>query len=400
MGNVFSKVFGPDVQDKAQKDLDLGVYVHVPFCASTCDFCAFYQETPLRQDLLNFLKTIEREFSNHSTVRAVKTAFWGGGTPGVLPAGDLENLGTAQISQLGNPLKEWTIELAPSTVKADKLKVLKDLGVNRVSLGVQSFDEKMLQALGRRQSAKMARKAYDLIREAEFANVNIDLMFAVPGQTEQQWLEDLICIKELAPEHVSTYCLTFEEDTALYVKLSEGKVTQDPENEAQLYEKTWETLENMGLHQYEISNFSRSGFECLHNINTWRMQEWIGFGPSASSQYSGRRFTNDANLESWMRGVENQTPAYMEKSELSVQELAIDHFIFGLRMNAGVNLEFLKERFSEFLHFGELENCFARWMEEGLAEKKDQELSLTLQGRLVADRLAEELMEFQNEEAR
>ena len=393
MVTVFSKVLEPDVQDKAQKDLDLGVYVHVPFCASTCDFCAFYQETPLRQDLLKFLKTIEAEFSNFSPIREVKTAFWGGGTPGVLPAGDLESLGNAQMNLLGKPLQEWTIELAPSTVKADKLKVLKDLGFNRISLGVQSFDEKMLQALGRRQSAKMARKAYDLIRETGFSNVNIDLMFAVPGQTEEQWLEDLNCVKDLAPEHVSTYCLTFEEDTALYVKLSEGKVTQDPENEAQLYERTWETLENMGLHQYEISNFSRPGFECLHNVNTWRMQEWIGYGPSASSQYQGRRFTNEANLETWIQGIENQAPIYMEESNLTEKELAIDHLIFGLRMNAGVNLEFLTKRFSEFLHFEDLERSFTRWIEEGLAEKKGAVLSLKLQGRLVADRLAEELME-------
>ena len=391
----FSKVLGPDVQVKAQKDLSLGVYVHVPFCASTCDFCAFYQETPLRQDLLKFLKTIEAEFSKTTPIREVETAFWGGGTPGVLPAGDLETLGNAQISHLGKPRKEWSIELAPSTVKADKLKVLKDLGFNRISLGVQSFDENMLQALGRRQSAKMARKAYDLIREAEFTIVNIDLMFAVPGQTEEQWLQDLECVQELAPEHVSTYCLTFEEDTALYVKLSEGKVTRDPENEARLYEKTWETLDRMGLHQYEISNFARPGFECLHNINTWRMQEWIGFGPSASSQYNGRRFTNDANLETWIEGIENHSPVYMEESELSEQEWAIDHLIFGLRMNAGVDLYRLQQQFPNSIHLPSLQQRLNDWIEEGLAQEAGNHYSLTLQGRLVADRLGEELMDFQ-----
>lgn len=383
------------MQDKAQKDLKLGVYVHVPFCASTCDFCAFYQETPLRKDLLKFLRNVELEFSNAALNSKVNTAFWGGGTPGILPAGDMETLGNAQISHLGKPLEEWTIELAPSTVKADKLKVLKDLGINRVSLGVQSFDEKMLEALGRRQSAKMARKAYDLIREAGFENVNIDLMFAVPGQTEEQWLEDLQCVKELEPEHVSTYCLTFEEDTALYVKLSEGKVQQDIEKEAVFYEKTWETLDSMGLHQYEISNFARPGFECIHNLNTWRMQEWIGFGPSASSQYRGRRFTNDANLESWSVGVEKSSPVYMEESELSEQELAVDHLIFGLRMNEGVDLWGLEEQFSKQIDFENLEKSFERWMEDGLVKRSGANLALTLQGRLVADRIAEELMEFQ-----
>jgi oxygen-independent coproporphyrinogen-3 oxidase len=383
------------VQDKAQKDLKFGVYVHVPFCASTCDFCAFYQETPVRKDLLKFLKNISVEFSRVTPIRIVNTAFWGGGTPGVLPAKDLENLGNAQISHLGQPLEEWTIELAPSTVKPDKLKVLKDLGFNRISLGVQSFDEKMLVALGRRQSAKMARKAYDMIREAGFGNVNIDLIFAVPGQTEEQWLQDLAYVKELAPEHVSTYCLTFEEDTALYVKLSEGKIRQDTEKEARFYEKTWETLDQMGLKQYEISNFARPGYECLHNMNTWRMQEWAGFGPSASSQFQGRRYTNDANLDSWSKGVESNSPVYMEESELTLKELAVDHLIFGLRMNEGVDLEFLKKQFSEFIDFENLETYFEKWESEGIANRKGNRLALSLQGRLVADRLAEELMDFQ-----
>ncbi len=383
----------PDlVQAKAQKDLSLGVYVHVPFCASTCGFCAFYQETPHRSDLLNFLETIRQEFNKTAPVRRVDTAFWGGGTPGVLPAKDLEKLGKFQIDALGAPTTEWTIELAPSTVKPDKLAALRDLGINRISLGVQSFDDQMIERLERRQSAKMALDAYDMVRDAGFENVNIDLMFALPGQTEAQWLQDLEKVRHLAPEHISTYCLTFEEDTALYTKLSQGKIIRDTEQEAAFYEMTWETLGGMGLHQYEISNFARPGQECLHNLNTWRMQEWIGFGPSASSQYQNRRYSNDANLETWTRGIENNQPAFMDCSTLTQEEQAIDSLIFGLRMNQGVDLTELHNRFGLNLCIPPLESQLDLWVQEGLATQINTTYALTLQGRLLADQIASELL--------
>ncbi|MBT6958744.1 MAG: radical SAM protein, partial [Opitutae bacterium] len=181
-------VFLEDLQAKAKKEISLGVYVHVPFCASTCDFCAFYQETPLRRDLLNFLETIGQEMNQFVSPGNVNTAFWGGGTPGLLPAGDLEKLGRYQLEALGVPAEEWTVEMAPSTVKPDKLKVLRELGVNRISLGVQSFQDEMLDAIGRRQSSSQALDAYDRIREAGFDNVNIDLMFALPNQTMDLWI--------------------------------------------------------------------------------------------------------------------------------------------------------------------------------------------------------------------
>ena len=394
MDNLSSNVLPDGVQAKAQKDLSLGVYVHVPFCASTCGFCAFYQETPVRKDLLNFLQTIRQEFESSTHIREVETAFWGGGTPGILPAKDLEALGKSQIQALGTPSTEWSIELAPSTVKPDKLQALRDLGFNRISLGVQSFDDQMLEKLERRQSSQMALNAYDMVRDAGFENVNIDLMFSVPGQTEAQWLQDLEKVRQLAPEHVSTYCLTFEEDTSLYTKLSQGKIQRDPEQEAAFYELTWETLDGMGLHQYEISNFARPGHECLHNLNTWRMHEWIGFGPSASSQYQNRRYTNDANLESWSEGIEKNQPAYMDESVLSTQELAIDSLIFGLRMNQGVHLPSLEERFGTNLHIPSIQTQLDYWVEEDIATQQNSTYALTLQGRLLADHLASQLMDL------
>ena len=389
---LHSKIhFFEDLQDKAQKEISFGVYVHVPFCASTCDFCSFYQETPHRQDLLKYLQTIRTEFAPFSSDRPVETVFWGGGTPGLLPPSDIEFLGNAQLETLGVPLREWTVEMAPSTVKPDKLKVLKDLGVDRISLGVQSFQEEMLEALGRRQSPRQVLEAYDLIRSAGFQNVNIDLIFAVPNQTMEIWLRDLEKTRELAPDHVSTYCLTLEEDTALYLKLAKARHKMDPGREADFYERTWEVLHNMVLQQYEISNFSRPGMACLHNLNTWRMHEWIGFGPSASSQYMGRRFTNTANLDEWAQGLLEKKPVFTEDSELSSRGLALDTLIFGLRMNEGVDLFEIRERFPEFESFT-VDPFLEGLVDEGLAESSGGRFSLTLKGRLLADRIGAELL--------
>ncbi|MBT3470494.1 MAG: radical SAM family heme chaperone HemW [Opitutae bacterium] len=386
-------VFLEDLQAKAKKEISLGVYVHVPFCASTCDFCAFYQETPLRRDLLNFLETIGQEMNQFVSPGNVNTAFWGGGTPGLLPAGDLEKLGRYQLEALGVPAEEWTVEMAPSTVKPDKLKVLRELGVNRISLGVQSFQDEMLDAIGRRQSSSQALDAYDRIREAGFDNVNIDLMFALPNQTMDLWIRDLEKLRELSPDHVSTYCLTFEEDTALYVKLSKGQIIQDVEREADFYERTWERLDAMGLQQYEVSNFTRPGKACQHNLNTWKMHEWIGFGPSASSQFAGRRFTNDANLKTWMSGVESGNPVFMDESELTPDELALDSIIFGLRMNEGIDLDAVYERFPGLKDSG-VEAFLNSLVKEGLTEASGRIFRLTVSGRLVVDRIGAELMDL------
>ena len=381
------------LQAKAEKEISVGVYLHVPFCASTCDFCAFYQETPHRRDLLNFLEAAGQEMNHFVSPGTINTAFWGGGTPGLLPAGDLHELGGYQLEALGVPAEEWTVEMAPSTVKPDKLKILRELGVNRISLGVQSFQDEMLDAIGRRQSSRQALDAYDRIREAGFENVNIDLMFALPNQTMDLWLRDLDKVRELAPDHVSTYCLTFEEDTALYVKLAKGQIIQDVEREADFYERTWERLEAMGLQQYEVSNFARPGKACQHNLNTWRMHEWIGFGPSASSQFGGRRFTNDANLETWITGVESGNLARMDESELTSGELALDSVIFGLRMNEGIDMDVLEARFLG-LEGPRVEPFLHSLVEEGLAEASGRQFRLTVSGRLVVDRIGAELLDL------
>jgi oxygen-independent coproporphyrinogen-3 oxidase len=366
------------------------LYLHVPFCASSCDFCSFYQEQPTRGEIDRYLAAIEREMELHPPGR-VETAFWGGGTPGLLPADDLRRLGHAMTKAASKP-GEWTVELAPSSVRADKLAALKEIGVTRISMGVQSFDDATLDALGRRHSPKQIMEAWELIEAAGFASRNLDLIFAIPGQDEKRWTDDLARAMELNPDHLSTYCLTFEEDTAMFVKLSQGKVKIDRELEAFLYRRTWETLEAGGYSQYETSNFARPGHACRHNLITWEMGSWIGYGPSASSQWGHVRWTNPANLDQWIKGIEAGQPVREQAKALSARDLLCDALVFGLRLNEGVDLFALAERFETPVPQG-VRDLFADLVEENLMELAGTRFRLNGEGRLRADAVGVAVLE-------
>jgi len=371
----------------------LGIYCHVPFCASTCDFCAFYQEKPRRGDLDCYLNAMDDEFALISDNRSVDTVFWGGGTPGLLSAKDLERLGRSMLGCLDNAPAEWTVEMAPSTVKADKLAVLRDLGVTRISMGVQSFDEKLLESLGRLHRPNQIYKAWGLVEAAGFPQTNLDLMFAIPNQSMEQWEAAIREAARLGPSHLSTYCLTFEEDTALYVKLSEGELKIDEERELRFYERGWELLAELGYAQYEISNFSKVGAECIHNVNTWRMSEWIGCGPSAASQYRGERYQRPSNLNEWAAGMESRLPLKAELVSLDNRILMADAIIFGLRMNIGIDLTDIALRFPAPKVMALLEPLIARFADEGLLIRSGAHARLTHKGRLVCDAMGSAVLE-------
>lgn len=376
----------------ASTDSDpLGMYVHVPFCAKTCDFCAFYQVRPTSGDIERYLAGIAQESDLVRWDRPVSTVFWGGGTPGLLSAPDLRRLGAEVRRRFGGSAREWTVELAPTSVTDERLAALRELGVTRISLGVQSFQPALLDALGRAHTRERIFRAYERIRKADFPSVNLDLIFAIPGQDEEAWLGDIGEAVVLAPDHLSTYCLTFEEDTALWVKLSQGKVKLDAEREARLYERTWTALEQAGYAQYEISNFARPGHACQHNLNTWRMHRWVGLGPSAASQHDGWRGTNVADLAAWLAGVQKGRRATEDRTELTPALLTEDSLVFGLRMNEGVDLVRLKAA-DPSAAWPAVEDLVERLIEGGLAEQSGARLCLTLRGRLVADAIGSEVM--------
>ena len=371
----------------------IGIYCHVPFCASTCDFCAFYQEKPRRGDLERYFDAMEFEFSRLPSDREVDTVFWGGGTPGLLAAKDLERLGRALLDRLPQPPIEWTVEMAPSTVKADKMKVLRELGVTRISMGVQSFQPELLDSLGRLHNPKQIYTAWERVQEAGFQKTNLDLMFAIPNQTIEQWESDIREASRLGPSHLSTYCLTFEEDTALYVKLSQGKVSIDEDKELRFYERGWELLAELGYEQYEISNFAKADSECRHNVNTWKMHEWIGCGPSAASQYAGERYQRPANLDEWCVSLDSGESPKFEQVRLGNEILFTDAVIFGLRMNRGVDLDEISERFPCNSVRDNVESMLRHFAGEGLLLLEGSKCRLTHSGRLLCDRIGSELLE-------
>jgi len=378
-------------QAKAISTKSLGLYLHVPFCARTCDFCAFYQTQATAERVRGFLADIAREVALVAPLRQVDTVFWGGGTPGLLAAKDLRALGRLGQRLTGGGPSEWSVEMTPTTVTEARLGALRELGVTRISMGVQSFQEHWLDALGRQHTRAQIYRAYERVRAAGFASVNLDLMFALPGQSDEEWLADVREAVALAPDHLSTYCLTFEEDTKLWVRLSQGKIRRDLEAEARLYTTTWETLAAAGYAQYEISNFARPGHACRHNLNTWRMGEWVGLGPSAASQYAGERGTNIADLGQWHGHLDVGRRATEDRVTLTPALLAEDALIFGLRMNEGVELAPWRAAAPE-APWPAVDALLDRLADAALVERAGSRVWLTGRGRLVADAVGAEVM--------
>ncbi len=371
----------------------LGVYCHVPFCPGGCDFCSFYRTGSRRDDVAAFLGGVEREVALLDGPLAADTLFFGGGTPGLLATKDLIALCETILARLDRPPVEWTVEMAPATVKADKVRALKEIGVTRISMGVQSFDPDLLRAMGRRHKPERARTAFGLIRSAGFDNVNVDMIFALPGQTAAMVIADLEEAAGLGPEHISTYCLTLEEHTPLRERVLSTTGEPDADREAELFVRAWDFLAEAGFGQYEISNFARPGRACLHNINTWAMGEWVGLGPSAASQYEGRRFSNPHSLAEWLRAVEAGAPVRVDEVVLTGRLLAEDAIIFGLRMNDGIAIDHLRERFGT-VDLSFLDSLWRDLAGEGIvAIHEPDRVALTPKGRLVADRVGVEVME-------
>lgn len=328
----------------------LGIYVHVPFCGSLCDYCAFYREVPRRDAIETWLDGIAREIEIVPFPRAASTFFIGGGTPGVLSAKQFARLADLLVAANGgNVPAEWSVEFAPATVGKTKLQILRERGVNRISLGVQSFDAETLALLGRRHSPRQIFSAFEQLRAAGFDNVNLDLIFAVPGESPTRWERDLETAVALAPEHLSAYCLILEDDAPLLARLEKsGKFNpteKSPEREAELYLKTWARLADAGFEQYEVANHAKSGRACAHNLNTWKMAEWLGFGPSAASQCGGKRFRNPPSLARWSAALASGVPAHEEIETLSAKKLFEDSIIFGLRLAGGIDIDAISARF-------------------------------------------------------
>lgn len=318
------------------------LYVHVPFCAQKCSYCAFYSE-PSKGDLINrYVSALVKELSLVTQNLQPRTVFFGGGTPSLLTVRQWEMIFEA-MERLGlMGAAEWTIECNPATVSLDKARLWLERGVNRVSMGVQSLDEQLLDRLGRIHSREMVFKSYDILRSAGFRNVNIDLMFGVPGQSMAQWRRTLDEALAMRSEHLACYEVIYEEDTPLFEQLRAGEFQVDEDLNCTMYDELVERAHAAGLHQYEIANFARGDFDaglpqfaCRHNVNYWRGGEYYGLGPSAAGYVAGERTKNWSNTTLYCEELEKGIRAIESRESLPPLRRAGETAAFGLRMNVG-----------------------------------------------------------------
>jgi oxygen-independent coproporphyrinogen III oxidase len=359
------------------------LYVHIPFCPRICPYCSFYKEASDRNRTQAFLDALltelDRRLDQISGPR-LETIFFGGGTPSALSVKQLEFVlgGLRRRLDLSN-LREWTLEMNPATVSLEKAKMIRDFGVNRISMGVQSWNPKILETLGRVHTAKQAERSFEILRDAGFKNVNLDFIFGVPGQSALEWEETLEKTIDLEPEHISAYCLTYEEDTDFFRRFSQGELTQDIERDAAFYELTMVILEKAGYCQYEISNYARNGFECLHNLGYWLGHNYLGLGPSAFSTIGLRRWKNTPDTSRYIEQIHAEIEPVSFEETLSGEVRQAEEIAFGLRTSIGVAESKIASRRQEL----------ASLMSEGYLEKAGNRVRLTAKGKMVADSVAE-----------
>jgi oxygen-independent coproporphyrinogen-3 oxidase len=385
------------------------LYVHVPFCAHKCEYCAFYSEASSGELINRYVDGLVRELEMVAGDVKPRTIFFGGGTPSLLNLRQWETILRAmeKLNLLG--ADEFTIESNPATVSADKCKLLRDFGVNRVSMGVQSLDEKLLERLGRIHSREQVFKSFDILRKAGFDNVNLDLMFAIPTQTMEIWRDTMKEAIAMQSEHLSSYEVIYEDDTPLFHQLQAGEFTVDEELACDMYEELVSTTGAHGFRQYEIANFARDkspdgsnvntqaaggtasetpSQACKHNVNYWRGGNYYGLGPSATGYVRGVRTKNWANTQLYCEQLEKGRRAIESSEELSPLRRAGETAAFGLRMNSGWPFEVFEQATGFDLRrewSGEMEKLSGR----GWAKTSDDRFHLTHQGLRFADAAAE-----------
>ncbi len=359
------------------------LYLHIPFCHRICPYCSFYKHTPGDTPVGGFIDALAAE-ATHRMDWPVRTIYLGGGTPSMLSPRHLEKLFGALHKVIDfSRLDEVTLEANPATFDLPKARLFRDLGVSRVSLGIQSFAPHVLQTLGREHSAEQAAESVRILREAGMPQVNIDLMFSIPGQSAQDWENTLHRAVSLAPDHISAYNLTYEEDTAFFESLRRGEMRADEDKDARMFHLAHDVLENAGFDHYETSNYAMPGMRSSHNEGYWRGEEYLGLGPSAVSTIGDRRMKNVADTAAYTQRVVSLGHAIDEIERLDHEAVRIERIALGLRTTAGIPLDLLGE--DALRRVKEL-TC------EGLARIAQDRLVLAGRGRALVDPIAAELI--------
>ncbi len=375
-----------------------GIYLHIPFCERKCIYCDFYsvENLSILEDFVNYLlKEIDIFINESDFVRDsyFDTIYFGGGTPSLLEPSHIEKI----LNELNKKFKissnpEITVETNPGTVDKRKLSELKKIGVNRISFGVQSFFDDDLRFLGRIHSAEDAVNCVKLAFESGLDNVNIDLIFALPGQGKERWRENLKKAIELQVPHISAYSLIVEKGTPLYELVKNGEVLlPSVDEQAELYEICIDLLEGAGYNHYEVSNFAKKGFECRHNLKYWQYENYLGFGPSAHSFWEDKRWWNIANLNKYLNAI-NLGKLPIANFEILSEDKKIEEFIYlGLR-STGVDFRKFRNKFGFDFIDGEIMDEIIELEKHGFVKLDEFAVKLTRKGFLLCDEIAVNLI--------
>ncbi|MFB7138594.1 radical SAM family heme chaperone HemW [Gottfriedia sp. NPDC056225] len=366
------------------------VYIHIPFCQQICYYCDFNKFMMDRQPVDQYLEYLEKEIIeslNRNPITDLKTVFVGGGTPTALTLDQTQVL----VDMINNHIIkgkkgiEMTFESNPNEISKEKLQILKDGGVNRISFGAQTFDEGLLKKIGRTHSPNEIEEAIQTAKAVGIDNINLDLMYALPGQTMEQFVDSLDKAMALPIQHISAYSLIIEPKTVFYIEMNRGKLKPAPEeDEAAMYDFLMKYLEEKGFHQYEISNFEKNGLESKHNLVYWNNDEYFGFGAGAHGYINGIRYSNAGPLKKYFQLIDETGVPIVHEHTVTQQEKMEEEMFLGLRKMQGVSERKFQEKFGS--NFNEVfPNVIEKLNKDGLVEMNGEFLRLTHKGKLLGN---------------
>jgi len=372
---------------------EIGLYIHIPFCKRKCYYCDFNSYAGYDYLFDDYIRALLMEIESNSTKDYnVVSVYIGGGTPNLLPPSYIEKI----LKSVFKNYKildgcEITIEMNPGLITEEKLKIYKGSGINRVSIGLQAFQNRLLKYIGRIHTVEEFFGNYELVKKF-FDNINIDLMYALPTQTFKEWQETLKEVVKLQPTHVSTYSLILEPNTSFYRLYEKGQLPiVDEEEELKMYHWGIEFLKEKGYHHYEISNFALPTFECRHNILYWECKNYLGFGAGAHSYMADVRYSNIENIKDYIKSILERKSAVKEKIKLTKQDRMAEFMFLGMRMTKGVCDKDFKKRFGISL-FEIYKKVIQKYLKEGLIEIDNECVKLTERGIDVSNVIFEEFL--------
>ncbi len=367
----------------------LGLYIHIPFCEKKCSYCGFYSVPVKGHNVNRLLSALVKEIELYEFSGPVETVYIGGGSPTCLPEAILVELVDFLTSRYKD-IEEFTVECNPAQLSSALSRDLRASGVNRISIGAQSFDPEELKMMGRIHSPEQIPEAATAARDAGFENIAIDMIFGLSDSDLMAWQNTLEKAMSLGVQHISTYSLTIEKGTPFEKAIQQGSLTMiDEAVERTMYELARIQLQDAGFKQYEISNFARLGFECLHNLRYWKNLPVIGIGPAAASWYNGKRTTNVCDIDTYITQIEAGQLAWAEEQTPDPEQIAIETAVLGLRMRKGIDLRAYKVLTGVDLE-GQFGGVIQKNYDLGFLERTETYVSLTDFGLSFADTVAQD----------